>query len=320
MGLQMAARSVVVVGAATELGWAVMRQFQARGHQVQAVVRHARHAERVRDMGGTPIVADPADGAALVAALEGVNADVAINLIPQYPNSLLHDGHKWKGYATTLLATTTAFQQVVQARQIPYWIQGSYAFLYVGEENAQEDAPRAAPAGDPIFRAAIAAEDAILTTESAGCLLRLGYLYGPQSHDLRLYVRAFALHRPYFAGPASHRADWLHFEDAAHALALLAEEQPTQRVLNVVDNQPSSFTAFMDHFAHLLDHQHPGHIPMRAAPLVRIFIAKPHIELVQIAATASTTMLCHATGWQPKYPTYQEGLAQTLRAWDMPVR
>jgi AraC-like DNA-binding protein len=57
------------------------------------------------------------------------------------------------------------------------------------------------------------------------CVVRVGYLYGPQSADLRAYRTAFRLGRPYWSGPAKALQYHLHQFDAAamqHPRLLLA--------------------------------------------------------------------------------------------------
>jgi nucleoside-diphosphate-sugar epimerase len=98
------------------------------------------------------------------------------------------------------------------------FVHASFAFV-----NAVE---RGAILTDPL-RSAV---DAILECEALAlsrpapaCVVRLGYLYGPESADLRAYRTAFHLGRPYWSGPRKARQYHLHQFDAASALLAACE-------------------------------------------------------------------------------------------------
>jgi len=306
---------VLVLGASTELGQETVRQLVARGHTVTGTVTSERHTAALKALGSTPVVV-PALTAAILSDLYAQQQPaVALNLIPQRANTLLHDGHKWRNFAEPLHVTSTALVGAAAQGAAPRVVTASYTFLYGNTQSATEEAPLVAPAGDPVFVAAIEAEQALFTGIPSASVARLGYLYGPQSNDLRLYEKAFARRRPYFAGLPSHRADWLHFSDAAAALVRLTEQAPQARNYNIVADVPSSFADFMDHFAHLLGVRHPLHIPRWGWGLARAIITQEQMELLRLSTTATSARFRAEYGWQPQYPDYHAGLADVLRAW-----
>jgi nucleoside-diphosphate-sugar epimerase len=321
-GMRMAqptpSQRVLVLGASTELGQEIVRQLVARGHGVTGTVTSERHTAVLRAMGSTPFVITTLTAATL-AELYAQQPAVVLNLIPQRANTLLHDGHKWRNFAEPLQAASTALVGAAAQGAAPRVVTTSYTFLYHTAQDAKEDAPLYAPAGDPIFAAAIEAEQAIFSDIPSATVVRLGYLYGPQSNDLRLYVKAFARHRPYFAGLPTHRADWLHLSDAAAALVRLTEQAPRARSYNIVADVPSSFTEFMDHFAHLLGVRHPLHIPRWGWRLARAIITQEQMELLRLSTTATSARFRAEYGWQPQFPDYHMGLAEVLHAWGKPI-
>lgn len=309
-------RKIVMLGAATELGRETVQQLTQRGHQVMAIVQRSQQAEPLQALGAAPLQMDALLTEALTRAFAQFAPDVVLNLVPQRANTLLHDGHKWHNFADPLRATSTALAEAARATGVPRVIHTSYTFLCDATGNGIS-----VPGGDPVLRAALDAEHNLFSitepvSASPVTIARLGYLYGPQSHDLRLYVRAFGLHRPYFAGPPTHRANWLHFSDAARALVLLSEAAtaPRERAYAIVADA-SSFTDFMDHFAHLLGVKHPLHIPLWASGLARAIITKEQMVLLRQARTTSAQPFSDEFGWTPEFADYHEGLAATLRAW-----
>jgi nucleoside-diphosphate-sugar epimerase len=143
--------------------------------------------------------------------------------------------------------------------------------------------------------------------------LRLGYLYGPASRDLKAYRLAFRLGRPYWAGPARSRQYFLHHDDAARALLLAARQRPEGRVVYASDDKPVAFRTFMDHFAHLVGNPLPLHIPRFARQLSMFVVAEEHKQMVEIGMRGEARP--RPRGFKPMYPTYRSGLRQVIDAW-----
>ncbi|WP_017314899.1 NAD-dependent epimerase/dehydratase family protein [Mastigocladopsis repens] len=308
--------SLVVTGADTELGLETIRQLVACRYQVTGIAQSKDGATAITSVGGTPADANLTSAAELKDVLRTAKAEVVLNLTPQLANTLLHDGQGWKGYDKVLPATTTALLEAVEDTNVKFLVHTSYAFLYGNATDATESTPLTAPSNDAIFTAAIDAEKRVINSKIPACVLRMGYLYGPQSKDLKLYVKSFKLGRPYFAGRPSNLANWLHFEDAAIALVQVAQKQPTGAVLNVVDGNPVSFADFIDNFAFTLGRKRPGHIPMWLTPLALILVIKPQqVELLELSTTVKNDAIRQQLGWSPRYANYREGLQQTVQIW-----
>jgi len=309
--------TLVVAGAANELGCETTRQLVARGHRVIGLIEKEQDAEKVRSSGGTPDTVVFSDVATLTDSLRRHAPSAILNLIPQAANTTLSDGHAWKGLDWQLPATTAALSTAAEKAQIGYMIQTSYAFLYGAAQNATESTPLNVPNKDPIFKAAINADEAAQRATLPTCVLRLGYLYGPQSHDLLAYWKAFKWHRGYYAGQPDLLQNFLHFDDAARALVAVAEGgvQGHADVYNVVDGSPVWFGKFMDDFAQQLGFGKALHIPPFAAPFIQFLIARPHSELLEFSTTVNSDKFRHAFNWSPLYPTYTEGLTETIATW-----
>ena len=146
---------------------------------------------------------------------EGIHIDVA----GQQANGLLHDGHAWKDFAHTALAGTRRAMRSARTGGAPMLVHASFAFVHAVERGASLKEP---------LRSSV---DAILECEALAlsgplpaCVVRLGYLYGPESVDLRAYRAAFRLGRPYWSGPSKVLQYHVHQFDAA--AALLAAGRP----------------------------------------------------------------------------------------------
>jgi len=234
---------------------------------------------------------------------------VLLNLAVQPPNTLLHDGHKWKRYSPAhILRETRSVLADPANREVAFIVHASYAFLRAAEGGA-----RVGEHLRPIVDAALEAEALVLADRRPACLLRLGYLYGPESADLKAYRVAFRIGRPYWAGPRNLRQYHLHTADAAAALVEAARGRRRDQLVYATDDRPASFAAFMDHFARLIGNPLPTHIPSFSRPLARLIVAEAHMEMVELGVGGPAEP--RLAGFRPNYPDYRTGLAQVVQTW-----
>jgi nucleoside-diphosphate-sugar epimerase len=233
-----------------------------------------------------------------------------VNLSLQGPNTLLSDGRAWWPNAPEhILSVTRRALAEAQRTRAGFMVHASYAFL-----AAAEDGGTTGNWLRGVVEAAREAEQLVLGSGRRACVVRLGYLYGPESRDLRAYRRAFALRRPYWAGPRQNLQHHLHTTDAARALLLAASERPALPLVYATDGTPASFADFMDHFAHLVGRSRPAHLPGIARRLVWPVVREPHQELCDLAAEPH--VMPHLPGFRPRYANYRVGLAQVVQTWD----
>lgn len=228
-------------------------------------------------------------------------AGVHFNVVGQQANTLLHDGHAWKDFARTL-RTGVRRAQAVQAEFV---VHASFAFV-------QEEPPK-----DPLrslVQVILENEELMLAGPVPACVVRLGYLYGPQSKDLRAYRTAFRLGRPYWAGARNAGQFHLHHDDAVSALLAAAAPGNAGRKLYATGGQALPFMAFMDHFARGLGKRFPLHVPRLAAPLIQLLVRKEHMQQVALAmpGQAPSAQVPH---WQPVWQDHRKALSQIIEAW-----
>jgi len=232
-----------------------------------------------------------------------------VNVALQPPNTLLHDGHAWKPNAADhiVAATRRALAEATRTR-CGFIVHASYAFLRSAEDGGT--------VGDwlqSIVDAALEAESLVSDSGRRAAILRLGYLYGPDSRDLRAYRLAFRLGRPYWAGPRRNLQYFLHTDDAARALRLAATSRPTGPVTYATDDVPASFADFMDHFAHRVGRGRPLHLPNISRQLVRAVVREPHQQMVDLAAHGRAGP--RLSGFTPRHRDYRGGLDQVIDEW-----
>lgn len=231
----------------------------------------------------------------------------------QTPNTLLHDGHAWRPDAAAHIVASTrrALTRAERAR-CGFVVHASYAFL-----GSAQAGGRVGGWLRPVVDAALEAERLVIEGGRRGVVVRLGYLYGPESRDLRAYRLAFRLGRPYWAGPRANLQHFLHVDDAARALLIAAITRPSGPVLYATDGTPASFADFMDHFAKRVGRSRPLHLPTITRELVHAVVREPHQQMVDLAAQRRPGP--RLPGFVPRFGNYRAGIDQVIGAWQEPA-
>lgn len=234
---------------------------------------------------------------------------VHINLSGQQANTLLHDGHAWKDFPRTVLAATRRALRSARAARASMFVHASFAFVRAIEGGARIDKPL-----QSCVEAILECEGLVLASGLPACVVRLGYLYGPGSADLRAYRMAFRLGRPYWSGKADAPQDHLHQFDAAAALLAAGRMRHAGKTRYATDGHPLSFEAFMDAFAHRVGRSRPLHLPLRSRLLARAIIREEHMQQTALAMPLRAPSP-RVPGWKPAFADYRQGLDQVIEAW-----
>ena len=237
-----------------------------------------------------------------ILARRKASAQARFNLSGQQANTLLHDGHAWKDFARSALAGVRRAMRP----NAPMLVHASFAFA------------RVMPPADPLrslVEAILECEALALSAQIPACVVRLGYLYGPGSADLRAYRTAFRLGRPYWAGPAAARQDHLHVEDAVEALLAAARKGNAGRTFYATDGHPLPFLQFMDHFARKVGRRRPLHAPLFSKPLMKLVVREEHMQQVALGMPARAPAP-RVPGWKPRVKDYRAGLEAIVDGWD----
>ena len=234
---------------------------------------------------------------------------VHFNLAGQQANTLLHDGRAWPAFRRTAVGATRRALRTAQAGGAGLFVQAGFAFVAAVERGAKLDEPLRSCV-DTILEC----EALVLAGPLPACVVRLGYLYGPLSADLRAYRQAFRLGRPYWSGLSAAGQYHLHQLDAAAALLAAARPQLAGKTFYATDGRLVPFEQFMDDFAHRIGRPHPLHLPLLSRPLARLVMGEEHLQQTALAMPPATPQP-RVPGWQPRFADYRDGLDQLIEAW-----
>jgi len=232
-----------------------------------------------------------------------------INVAGQQANTLLHDGHAWEDFARTAVAGTRRALRAAKAERAGMLVHASFAFVHAVEGGASVDEPLRS-----LVDAIRECETLVLAGPVPACVVRLGYLYGPVSADLRAYRTAFHLGRPYWSGPPRARQYHLHQADAAAALHAVARPRNAGKIYYATDGHAVSFATLMDAFARRVGRRRPLHLPLFSRPLARVIIRPEHMQQTALGMPPRPPAP-RVPAWAPKFGDYRAGLDQTIAAW-----
>jgi nucleoside-diphosphate-sugar epimerase len=181
------------------------------------------------------------------------------------------------------------------------------------DESAFDENSPAVP--EPAIQSAIDAET--IAREAGGAegfpvaILRGGYFYDSESAHTRMIAEALRKRQMPIFGNGEALWGMIHTDDAASAYVVVAEK-PNSGIWHIVDNELVPVRAFLGDFAARLGAPAPRRVPVW---LARWLAGEQAVAYFTKSTRTTNARFRGEFGWQPKYPTYREGLDQIVAAW-----
>jgi nucleoside-diphosphate-sugar epimerase len=306
------ALSVFITNGVNSAGLATVRAFSRAGHKVAAVVETTSQADEIRERGGLPIFVDITRPGEIAGMIRMVEATILVNTASQKFNDLpffapSHDPQD-------LREETRAIIEAAKMTAVQLLIHTSFVWLYKSGEGGltDEDSPLSHEK-DGIIAAARQAEQSVLNSGIPATILRAGFVYGPGSTLLQKAADAIQFGKFLITGGDKALANWIHAEDLASAILLVAEKGLSGAVLNIVDDEPASPNTFLSALAESIGlsgsvNRNPGLMAWLGLNQVDDMLAKRTIR-------ASNRKARETLSWAPRYPSHREGIEQTQVSW-----
>jgi nucleoside-diphosphate-sugar epimerase len=109
----------------------------------------------------------------------------------------------------------------------------------------------------------------------------------------------------FLPGGGRGRLSWIHVADGASAIVASLEKAPAGAIYNVVDDEPVSIRGMCEQMARVLGVPGPKSIPVAIAKIGSSYAA----TMAQTTLRVSAARIKEELGWQPRFPTYREGIA-----------
>lgn len=290
------------------------RQLVAQGHQVASVANGIDDAVTIRQDGGLPVYCDIFRAGELASALKMFEASAVVNTAPQVMNSLPPYKPDWDYNQRLLTEGVSALVSAAAQANVKYIVHTSFTFLYGDKHSEWVDEQASLDTSDALFRAAAGAEKAVLAAETPACVLRAGYIYGPDSSVILALRDGLHGSGSLPLGDDHLIANWVHAADLAAAVGLALEKQPDGAVFNITDGHPVSPGEFADYFAEQYGVRKPGRQRLPAV-LAQIMLPAAQRALLTASAKASTDKAREVLGWQPQHISFHQGIEQALLTW-----
>ena len=306
---------VFVAGATGVLGQRLVRELTNRDHEVVGLTRDEDDDTLVADQGAEPRRGDVLNRDSLVAAAD--ECDVVIHAATAIPTGRSPSTEDWERNDRVRREGARNLTAAAVAVGAKRYLQQSVVWVARQPDGSQFD-ERADTHPDQTTQSALDAERVAMDAADGldVAILRCGWFYAPEAAHTRTFGRDLLKRDLPIVGPGLFgRGDavlsYLHVEDAARAFAVATERDATG-LWHVVDDEPAPLAMFLSEFADLLDAPDPRRVP---AWLARLFVGKDTVRLLSSSMPTKNERFRKAFDWEPRFPTYRDGLVDVVEAW-----
>lgn len=308
---------VVVAGATGVLGRRIVANCVDRGHEVVGLSRDDERDRLVRDRGGVPVRGDVLDRDSLADAAAG--ADAIVHAATKIPTDTNPDEEDWVQNDRVRRQGTENLVNVAATVGVSRFVLQSIVWV-ARQPDGQPFDETAEPNPDRSTESALDGERFVSAgAEERGfesVVLRGGYFYAADTAHTHLFgERLLAGDLPIIGRGLLGRRDaelsFVHVDDAGRAFVDAIEGDATG-TFHVVDDEPTPYAAFLRTFADRLDASQPSRLP---AWLARWFVDDNLVRLLTRPMPTTNERLREAFGWEPAFPTVDDGLDQVVETW-----
>jgi nucleoside-diphosphate-sugar epimerase len=287
---------VAITGATGVIGRAAVSTLVAAGHDVRALARSEAKAQRLAELGATPVVTSLGDPDGLLRLVDG--ADAVCNFATSIPVGFA--GVLPGAWRTNDRLRTEGSRRVVEAARIAgvrRVVQESVSFLYADRgdawvtESSSLDITRAT---EPAAVAEAQVQDYSCGSR-AGVVLRFGLIVGDDA-STRWQLRAARRGSPIGLGRPDGWLHPVHTDDLGPAV--LAALSAPSGVYNV-GAEPVLRGDYVQAFAEAAGRDEGGFV----GPMLRR-IAGTRVEPLTRSLRVSAEHFMAATGWAPRRPVF----------------
>ena len=300
---------VFVTGASGFIGGVLCAQLLERGHDVDAMVRRPGS----EPPGTRAIAGDLGDDISVHEALAESMPDCVIHLAAEIASQRSQsklDAVNVKGTESLISATLIAAGPNPLTEGRPRFVFAST--VVTGEAHGElltEETPL--PVRTPYGRSKQSGERLLLDAPLPSVIVRPSHVYGPGGWYVdELIAQLRRPGRMAVIGDGANLWDVVHVHDVAGALVLAAEDAPAGSIYHVADDQPITFYDFMALTAAELGLGAPRRAP---AALARLIAGKNAVDAATRSARSSNAKIKRELGWEPMFPTAQQGVADAVR-------
>jgi nucleoside-diphosphate-sugar epimerase len=298
---------VFLAGGTGAIGVPLIRQLVAAGHHVTALTRSSANAAALRALGAGPAVADALDADALRRAVVDARPTHVVHQLTALPKGGPRSARDLEPTNRLRIEGTRHLIDAAIAAGAGRLVVGSFA-MFRGDRI--EQVPAEMRTGAEAVRSLESQTlEASRSGRIEGVVLRYGLFYGPETAStLEMIAMARRRMLPTIRGDRG-LLPCIHVDDAAAATVLALERAPAGSVYDIVDDEAVSLSEIARAIAAETGAPRPFTVPQWVPRLFMPYMARA----LAIRLPLSNAKARAELGWQPRYPTMREGLAQTVR-------
>ena len=312
---------VLLVGAGGAVGLRLLPELRARGHEVVALTQTAGKAEKLRELGAEPVVADVLDREAAIETVVRSRSEVIVHQATSLAGARSFKRFDREFALTNRLRTAGTANLLEGARRagsLRRFVAQSYGnwnYERSGRELKTEDDPfdPAPPANQKkSLEAIVQLERSVLSAEGGveGVVLRYGNFYGPGTgfaSDGQI-TRQLRKRRLPIIGDGAGIWSFIHVDDVASATAA-ALERGAPGVYNIVDDEPAPVSEWLPELARAVGARPPLRVPVW---LGRLAAGEVGVSMMTQIRGTSNAKAKRTLDWEPRYRSYREGFRAGL--------
>jgi nucleoside-diphosphate-sugar epimerase len=138
----------------------------------------------------------------------------------------------------------------------------------------------------------------------------LGDVYAPSGWFADIVVNRIRDGSFKIPGSGDYYRSFIHVNDVANALSLIAEKNAVNTTFVITDDEPVTFAEFIYYVADRMALKRPGKVP---ALLAKAVLGSDMVKLLTRSVRARNTRAKKELGFELQFPTYREGVTDVLQ-------
>jgi nucleoside-diphosphate-sugar epimerase len=301
---------IFVIGGTGLVGSYLLPELIREKHEVFALTRNENKIAKINALGAIGIYGDIRKPQEFIANIPDKPEAIILLAMPSVqPGSRMTKKRKAALRAETNDFFQNAMELAVQF-DIPIILPGGTSYKTINDEVADETWPIrrvglteiGADTDDMVYKA-------IRTNKPKIIQLIYGKIYG--NGGLFRFMFEMALKgRNKIIGKGNNHIPNIHACDAASAIVKAIEKMPIGEKFIIVDDSPVTQKDFNIYLAEVMNLKKPGHIP---GFIIKLILGNDFYEIVKMNCVVSNQKAKKVLDWKPKYPSYKEGLKETIK-------
>jgi nucleoside-diphosphate-sugar epimerase len=298
---------ILVAGGTGTIGGPLVRALLTAGHQVHSLTRSPGKADAIRALGAQPAIADALDADALRRVVLEARPTHVIHELTALPKEGVRRASDLTATNRLRSEGTRNLLEAAIAAGAKRILGGSFAAF---QAEMPANAPREAIEGAEALRSM---ESQILDASRRGAIegvvLRYGLFYGPGNPATDKMIEMIRRRMLPVVRNDQGLLPFIHLEDAVSATIAALDRAPAGSAYDIVDDHPASFSEVVVGMAQQAGAPRPFTVPLWVPRLLSPYMA----GFMSIRLRLSNARARVELGWAPRYPTWREGVAGTVK-------